>query len=280
MLPTARKNYHKQAIFLILTMPILEVIEDNDTSNPFLVGPNNKTPDFDQLTQEEQTALLDHIASQVANDPKAFERLATTFLGQATKQDFNTVNIQPQAGYVCKTHAISSTSKKHKVGSIVYINICYSSSIPAPPIASEVEIQKALNAEPNVNFKVPLSMGQERNDGKGSLVMDACINMQPYLRSEKDLDFRLYILELSMEYVEEIVGITLSREFTMPTTKSIGKIPGRVLRLPKPSLMTAIRTELNPQIKWQLKPQFIVDQAKELLIVVIEMPDNVSIFLL
>lgn len=41
--------------------------------------------------------------------------------------------------------------------------------------------------------------------------MDACINTQPYLRTEKDLDYRLYILELSMEYVEDAESITLSR---------------------------------------------------------------------
>lgn len=42
-------------------------------------------------------------------------------------------------------------------------------------------------------------------------MMDACVNTQPYLRSEKDLDFRLYLLELAMEYVEEALSVDLSR---------------------------------------------------------------------
>lgn len=144
-------------------MPTLELIEDEDINNPLLFNrTNNNKNDFDELTNEEQDALLDHISSQVANDSAAFQRLATMFLGQATKQDFNTVNVQPHAGFVCKTQVVSSTNKKYKKGTIVYINICYASAIPAPPIASEKEIQKALNAEADSSYKVPLSMGLER----------------------------------------------------------------------------------------------------------------------
>lgn len=146
-------------------MPILEVIEDD--SSPFLI--NAPKPDFEKLTKEEQTALLDHISSQVANDPETFERLASNFLQQATQQDFNTVNVQPQPGFVCKTHVVSSQSSKYKVDTIVYINICYAAAIPAPPIATEQEIQKALNAEPNSTFKVPLSMGQPRKGERGKI---------------------------------------------------------------------------------------------------------------
>jgi hypothetical protein len=102
--------------------------------------------------------------------------------------------------------------------------------------------------------------------------MDACVHTQPYLRSEKDLDFRLYLLELAMEYVEDIVSVSLSREFTMPSAKSIGTIPTRVLRLPKPSLMTAIRSELKAT--WTLQPAFTVKNNR--LVVVIPMPDKVS----
>lgn len=266
-------------------MPTLELIEDD---RPFLINNNNNNSplnnkkDFDELTQEEQNALLDQISSVVANDPKAFERLATMFLGQVTKQDFNTVNIQPQAGYVCKTRVISSSKNtKYKVGTIVYINICYATAIPAPPIVTEKEIQKALEGEPNASYKVPLSMGQERFE-KDCLIMDACINTQPYLRSEKDLDFRLYILELSMEYVEEIVSVNLSREFTMPTSiKSMGgNIPARILRLPKPSLITAVKNEVNSTskkpVEWKLQPNITMDKKNELLHIVIPMPDKVS----
>jgi hypothetical protein len=109
--------------------------------------------------------------------------------------------------------------------------------------------------------------------------MDACINTQPYLRSEKDLDFRLYIIELSMEYVEDIASVSLSREFTMPTTiKSKGNIPGRILRLPKPSLITAVKNELKPSTnEWKLLPNIITDKKNGILNIIIPMPDKVSL---
>lgn len=147
-------------------MPILEVIDDNDTSNPFLINSQQPEKNFDELTKEEQDALLDQIASQVANDPKAFERLAKEFLNQAKRDDFNTVTVQPQSGYVCKTHVLSS-SKEYKKDTPVYINICYASAIPAPPVMNENEIQKALNAEPDASYRVPLSMGEVRKGEKG-----------------------------------------------------------------------------------------------------------------
>ncbi|KAI8084017.1 pre-RNA processing PIH1/Nop17-domain-containing protein [Gilbertella persicaria] len=241
-------------------MPILEVTEDQ---NPFLIEKPKK--DFEQLTQEEKTALLDQLSSQA--DPEAFERLAAHFLNQATKQDFNTVNVQPQPGFVCKTRVIQS--KQYAVNTVVYINICYASAIPAPPLTDEKEIQKALNADPNSNYKVPLSMGQLRYDEKNALVMDACVHTQPYLRSEKDLDFRLYILELAMEYVEDLLSVSLSREFTMPNTKCIGKIPTRVLRLPKPSLLSSVMSKP--------KQPYTMFVESEFLTIVIPMPDTVNI---
>lgn len=115
----------------------------------------------------------------------------------------------------------------------------------------------------------------------GALIMDACINTQPYLRSERDLDFRLYILELSMEYVEERTGVKLSREFTMPSIQSKGVIPPRLLRVPKPSIMTAVKSELSMTgTEWKLEPKMKVDKENEMINVIIRMPDKVSIFIL
>ncbi|CAO3617049.1 unnamed protein product [Mucor hiemalis] len=249
-------------------MPIIELLEDNDLQS---LNFNGDSRNYDNLTEEEQTALLDHISSQVANDPSAFEQLATKFLEQTTKADFNTVNVQPQAGFVCKTHVVSTKNKKYPVGTMVFINICFASAIPAPPLTSEFEIQKALNAEPNSTYKIPLSMGVERNDGD-KLIMDACIHTQAYLRCEKDLDYRLYILELAMEYVEEICSIHLSREFTMPSIKSKGIIPSRVLRLPKPSLVTAVKNELKSSSVWKLQPT--INKENNIITIRIPMPDK------
>lgn len=145
-------------------MPVIELLDEHSDAHSLKLNTSNDKK-YDDLTEEEQTALLDHIASQVANDPAAFERLTTMFLKQTTKADFNTVHVQPQAGFVCKTHVVSTQKMKYPVNTVVFINICFASAIPAPPSASESEIQKALNAEPNATYKVPLSMGVERDEG-------------------------------------------------------------------------------------------------------------------
>ncbi|OBZ87638.1 PIH1 domain-containing protein 1 [Choanephora cucurbitarum] len=212
-------------------MPTLELIEDDAPS--FLL--NKPKKDFDQLSKEEKKAWLDRLSSEV--NPSQLEQLAAQVLNQD-----DTVNVQPQAGYVCKTRVVECQSNsKYAKGTLVYINICYAPEIPAPPIADEKEIERALNAEPGASYQVPLSMGQPRTHSNGALVMDACINTQPYLKSEKNLDFRLYLLELAMEYVEDIVAVSLSREFTMPSVPSIGKIPSRLLKIPaaSPSLLVS-----------------------------------------
>lgn len=201
-------------------MPIIEPIEDNNS--PLLVTPSirqkqqQQQPDsFESLSKEDQNALLDHIAGQFANDPKAMERLASAFAQQVSKDDFDSVPVLPQAGFVIKTKITKSNNPKHKTGTPVYINVCHAPEIPAPPIASETEIQKALNADPNATYRVPLCMGQARVEkdvaGKTYLITDACINTQPYVRAERDLDYRLYILELSIEWAEEKESIELDR---------------------------------------------------------------------
>ena len=156
-------------------MPLLE-IDQPDKKSPFLfteavtttaaatTGSDNQSKDFHSLSKEEQNVLLDHVASEFANDPKAMERLAAKFLQEVTPNDFNTVPVQPQAGFVCKTKIEQSKTKKYKPGTKVYINICHAEAIPRPPIANEDEIQKALNADPKATYRVPLSMGQSRYD--------------------------------------------------------------------------------------------------------------------
>ena len=54
---------------------------------------------------------------------------------------------------------------------------------------------------------MPMSLGATRYDrdhaDKSCIVVDACVHTQQYVRAERDLDYRLYILELAMELIEE-----------------------------------------------------------------------------
>ncbi|KAI8079972.1 pre-RNA processing PIH1/Nop17-domain-containing protein [Halteromyces radiatus] len=158
----------------------------------------------------------------------------------------DTINLQPQVGYAFKTHITNILKKKtvenlvsvkYSIGTTIYINICHSDSLPAPMLATEADIQAALRADPGATYQVPLSLGTPRmtdDKNKAAPIMDACIHTQPFIRSEHDLDFRLYIMELAMEHVEDELGVNLSREFTMLKTPAKGlPIPNRIVHLPK-----------------------------------------------
>lgn len=146
-------------------MPIIEELPNENERNPFLFvqSKGRKAPeDFNSLSKEEQNALLDRIAAEFVNDPEAMKRLGTKLLQEARKNDFTSVVMQPQPGFVVKTKVIKSNAKQHALGERVYINICHSDVVPEPPLASEKDIQKALNADPDATYRVPLSLGQAR----------------------------------------------------------------------------------------------------------------------
>jgi len=57
-------------------------------------------------------------------------------------------------------------------------------------------------------------------DAKAYLVVDACIHTDPYKRTKKDFDYKLYIMELAMEWVEEKCRVELSRSKQRFTSQS------------------------------------------------------------
>lgn len=222
-------------------MPKLEL--DGDYSERFLFNPK---PVTEALTDADQEALVSHWATEIENDPSKLEQLASQVIREQKAQNAaqKTVEVQPQAGFVCKTKT-TTPMRGFPTGSKVFINICHAPQIPEPaPTATEEDIQKALRAEEDASYQVPMSLGATRYDrdhaDKSCIVVDACVHTQPYVRAEHDLDYRLYLLELAMELVEAREKVHLSREFTMPNLASKGSIPKRMLHVPKGSLVTAL----------------------------------------
>ncbi|OAD78030.1 hypothetical protein PHYBLDRAFT_164913 [Phycomyces blakesleeanus NRRL 1555(-)] len=259
-------------------MPTLEILKEGHNSLDISGALRNSPQNFESLSDEDKAALMNQLASSFANDPKAMDRLASSALNNVTADDFDTVAVQPHPGFVCKTHIVNSKNPKHPVGKVVYINICHASEIPEPTLASEKDIQIALNGDPDSTYRVPLSMGQARTDkdnaGRLNLIMDSCFHTRAYIRAERDLEYRLYLLELSIEYVEDNENVVLSREFTMPNVISKGQIPKRILRLPKPSFISSLTIDKKKSelyLPWECKPRFSVFKGNTL-IVVIPMP--------
>ncbi|KAI9203803.1 pre-RNA processing PIH1/Nop17-domain-containing protein [Polychytrium aggregatum] len=153
--------------------------------------------------------------------------------------------VVPEPGFVVKT--LNQTEVGDwAAGLKVFINLCHSEQIPPPPLASDEEIRRALNAEDNTAFRVPLSLSgpkaEKDKSGRACLVFDACINTQPFLKCMADEDFKLFLVELSMEWVEEKHRLDLSREFTLPKLKTKGQLSKHIIRrTQRPQI-----SEINP----------------------------------
>lgn len=228
------------------------------------------------------------------------EAIAQQLLSSSVKPFEKALTIQPRAGYSYKT-TIESRQKQPEQSTLdidngcqVYINICYSDSLPAPKLASEDEIQKALLAAPGATYQVPLSLGQPRKlagskESSKDMIFDACIHTQPFIRSEHDLDFRLYLLELAMEHIEESICVSLSRQFIMLKVAAKGApIPKRIIHLPDASgsvdSLVSRKLEVKktppppiapivPQVKvesWSCQPLFKKENGT--LTVILQMP--------
>ncbi|ORX84536.1 PIH1-domain-containing protein [Anaeromyces robustus] len=150
------------------------------------------------------------------------------------------MEIEPEPGFVIKTHN-KKTVEGFTEGLKVFINICHNGKVPPPPIATDEEIRKAIEAEDNTTYKVPLSLSVPRTDldkaGKTCIVFDACVNTNTIIKATKDYDYKLFLIELAIEWVEEKYKLELDRDFSLPKMRAKGKLVKHYIRRPdRPSI--------------------------------------------
>ncbi|KAJ3221846.1 PIH1 domain-containing protein 1 [Clydaea vesicula] len=144
--------------------------------------------------------------------------------------------VNPTPQFVIKTNSLKKVDNYPK-GLKIFINVCSSHEIPSPPLVTDDELRKALHAEDNVTYKVPLSLTGPRADldkgGKACLVFEACVNSIVTKKAFEDEDYKLFIIELCIEWVEEKHKFELNREFSIPKMKSKGKLGVHLVNRPK-----------------------------------------------
>ncbi|KAI9100529.1 pre-RNA processing PIH1/Nop17-domain-containing protein [Phlyctochytrium arcticum] len=180
----------------------------------------------------ENDAELNKLVRQLAD--KVLEEKGG--LPDSLKDSIPANEVIPEPGFVIKTHNRTKVDD-WPAGIKVFINVCHSPHIPAPPLASDEEIRRAINAEDNAAYKVPLSLSTPKTDkdkaAKMCLVFDACINTNPLTKANMDMDYKLFLIELSLEWIEEMYKLDLSREFSIPKMKSKGKLSKHIIRRAK-----------------------------------------------
>ncbi|KAL6631951.1 PIH1-domain-containing protein [Neocallimastix sp. 'constans'] len=162
------------------------------------------------------------------------------------------MEVQPEPGFVIKTH-----NKKNVEGFTeglkIFINICHSGKVPAPPLATDEEIRKAIEADDNATYKVPLSLSVPRTDldkaGKTCIVFDACVNTNAIIKATKDGDYKLFLIELALEWVEEQYKLELSREFSLPKMRAKGKLVKHFIRRPERPSISELDSSVLPPTK-------------------------------
>ncbi|KAG0255886.1 hypothetical protein BG011_004879 [Mortierella polycephala] len=214
---------------------------------PSLAGPNPSHADPTAAADARDAADEEAILQEFKSNPKAALALAKSYAAAAQAPRQAMTEITPVPGFVLQTLTTKESSKV-PIGAnkdvifakdtLVFINVCSSDLMPKPTKATEAEIRRAINAEEGVNYQVPFQLSPPREylDSltKPYLVVDACIHTEPYKRTEKDFDYKLYIMELAMEWVEEKCRIDLSRNFELPNLKSKDELKKRPVILPKP----------------------------------------------
>jgi PIH1 N-terminal domain len=187
-------------------------------------GMNSKMEEFLMSATASAKSKLQSSNDQMSaeafkNDPeldKMIQEFAVKMAqtGAPAQADRQGHSVLPLPGYVVKTK-LEEAYEDYPAGMKVFINICHSPEIPAPPLCSKAEIQKAIKADDTTTYRVPLSLSPCRTDmdksKKMCLVFDSCINSTPFEQAMEDDDFQLFIMELAVEWVEEKHHLKLSR---------------------------------------------------------------------
>ncbi|KAJ3050785.1 PIH1 domain-containing protein 1 [Rhizophlyctis rosea] len=182
------------------------------------------------------------------SDPTLQSLISTLTPPTITEETAPANEITPESGFVVKTH-LAKPFEEWPVGLKVFINLCHSAAIPAPPLLSPPELHQAISDPSTSNYKVPLSLTGPRNDrdkaGKICLTFDACINSTPLRQSHTDEDFKMFLIELAVEWIEEKCKVFLSREFSLPRMKSKGPLSKHIIRRAKRPIIAEVDNKLK-----------------------------------
>ncbi|KAJ4481072.1 pre-RNA processing PIH1/Nop17-domain-containing protein [Lentinula aciculospora] len=167
------------------------------------------------------------------------------------------VSLQPVAGFCVKTNTLQSssyiplslkqsfkpqpTSTPIPQGCKVFVNVAWDANVPPPPDGNEDAIQRAMNGDEldkgNLDdWFVPVIVSEGRFDtdkaGKPSLVFDCVYHNSVKSRTLRDPEFKVFIIELSIQRIEAQTQLTLSRQIGTPNIAVKGKLQPRTVSIP------------------------------------------------
>lgn len=178
---------------------------------------------------------------ELQQQEELYQQLLLQTMGKIQSENPDSRVIRPQPGMCVKTILESSKQK-------VFINICQSNSVPAPPDMSRDELVELLQSEDPSGYRVPMSLGEPHvetdNSSQGCTAYDVVINQDFFQTCQKDPLFQQFIILVSVEGLENKYNLELSRDWkVLKNRKFLGSIGEQ-----------NIRTKSRPVIQ-ELQPQ-------------------------
>ncbi|KAG8434147.1 hypothetical protein GDO86_012499 [Hymenochirus boettgeri] len=156
--------------------------------------------------------------------------------------------IRPQPGFCIKTRTAENTK--------IFINICKTTDIPAPPDLSEAELVNILESDDPSGYRVPMSIGEPHvevdNNGNGCTAYDIVINSSFFDKIKSNELFREFFVTVAMEGLENKYEMELSREWRMlKNRKFMGSISDQNIRTKSKPIIQEMDTSYSgkPQSK-------------------------------
>jgi len=177
-------------------------------------------------------------------------------------------SVKPTPGLCVKTKLKGKDSSK------VFINICTSSSVPAPKTISEQELLEILDkyddeSDETVSYRVPMSIGEGHteldNKSKACTAYDVIINPSFLVTIKDSRVFFGFLMSIVNQGIQEKYGIELDENFNLLRNK---KFFGRVQeqRLRKKALIQEF-SENEPLAKPQQtkvkRPRYVLAREPE-----------------
>ncbi|KAJ3000100.1 PIH1 domain-containing protein 1 [Globomyces sp. JEL0801] len=195
--------------------------------------------------------LRETLRQEAMDDDPQLNKLLQEF---SKKKQNSPEPILPTKGFVIKTKLVKAT-ETFAINTKVFINLCHSPEIPAPPLLSRIEISKAIQNGDNQTYKVPMSLSQPRTD----LDKDVCINTAPYHHAIEEVEFKEFIMSLAVEWIEQKQKFELHRELILPKMMAKGDlVPHFIARAKRPVILPLVE-ETNGKICSTPKYQFILE---------------------
>lgn len=168
--------------------------------------------------------FLDELAE---SDPAAYKKFIADQMAELESEKKR--KVETEALFTPKPAFVIYTRQLKPVERTVYINIC--SSPQVPPLQTK-DRQPARGDENMGDILIPLSVGRfvdtKDSSGKEVTISDCVFHPSVIERSTTDLTFKLFMLELCLQHLEEDEKCTLHRgyKFESPSRKYVGPQDG------------------------------------------------------